>query len=211
MEKPRVVILAEAGGGKSREMGEQARRLVNERQYAFFVPLESLHGEPLTSLLEPAQVRAFETWKTHTNEPAWFFLDEVDELKLTNRKLDRALLRLSREIDGHLDRARVIISCRPSDWRPSLDLSLELSWSRVGLSSWIILDRLASLMERPVADGKARPPSDWVWTRRRCKPTRRCVRSFAGTTEPVTRTGWRSWRRRRGSRRRRARSCEAGP
>ena len=55
--------------------------------------------------------------------PAWFFLDAVDELKLTEGKLDRALNRLSRAIDGHLDRARIIISCRPSDWRSGSDLN----------------------------------------------------------------------------------------
>ena len=44
-------------------------------------------------------------------------------MKLTEGKLDRALNRLSKAIDGHLDRARVIISCRPSDWRPGSDLN----------------------------------------------------------------------------------------
>ena len=122
LEHPRVVILAEAGAGKSREMMEQAKRRVEEHQYAFFVPLESLDRDPMTNLLEPARERALEAWKTGMNEPAWFFLDAVDELKLTNGKLDRALLRLAREIDGHLGRARVVVSCRPSDWRPSLDL-----------------------------------------------------------------------------------------
>ena len=122
LDHHRVVVLAEAGAGKSREMEEQAKRLVAEDRYAFFVPLESLDKEPLTNLLEPAQERALEAWKGDMREPAWFFLDAVDELKLTNGKLDRALLRLSREIDGHRGRAHVLVSCRPSDWRPSLDL-----------------------------------------------------------------------------------------
>jgi len=65
----------------------------------------------------------FEAWKSNGNEPGWFFLDAVDELKLTNGKLDRALRQFSRDIAGHLGRARVFISCRPSDWRPSLDLT----------------------------------------------------------------------------------------
>ena len=77
LEHARVVLLAEAGAGKTTEMVEQAERLAGEGQFAFCVPLESL---------------------------------------------DRALGRLSREIDSHLDRARVIVSCRPRDWRSSLDL-----------------------------------------------------------------------------------------
>ena len=49
------------------------------------------------------------------------FLDAVDELKLTQGKLDRALRRLARALDGSLDRVRIVVSCRPSDWRPVLD------------------------------------------------------------------------------------------
>ena len=123
LEHPRVVLLAEAGAGKSREMSEQAKRLIKERRYAFFVPLESLDSEPLTNLLEPPDETEFDVWRTDGKEPGWFFLDAVDELKLTNGKLDRALLRFSRDIAGHFDRARVFISCRPSDWRPNLDLT----------------------------------------------------------------------------------------
>ena len=47
----------------------------------------------------------------------------VDELKLVEGKLDRALNKLSKAIDGRLDRARIIISCRPSDWRSGSDLN----------------------------------------------------------------------------------------
>ena len=122
LEHPRVVLLAEAGAGKSREMSEQVKCLVEDGRYAFFAPLESLDRDPLTTLLEPPQEVKFEAWLTDGKEPGWFFLDAVDELKLTNGKLDRALLRLSRDIAGHLHRAHIIVSCRPSDWRPSLDL-----------------------------------------------------------------------------------------
>jgi hypothetical protein len=49
----RVVILAEAGAGKTREMEERAKRLVCDGQFAFFVPLESLEfrGGSITSRL----------------------------------------------------------------------------------------------------------------------------------------------------------------
>ncbi len=122
LEHARVVLLAEAGAGKSREMDEQAKRLETEGRYSFSVLLESLDSESLTCLLGPSAGVKFEAWKSNGNEPGWFFLDAVDELKLTNGKLDRALRQFSRDIAGHLGRARVFISCRPSDWRPSLDL-----------------------------------------------------------------------------------------
>ena len=123
LEHARVVLLAEAGAGKTTEMVEQAERLAGEGQFAFCVPLESLDREPFTGLLSRPAEEKFEAWKADGNAPGWFFLDDaVDELKLTSGKLDRALGRLSREIDSHLDRAREIVSCRPSDWRSSLDL-----------------------------------------------------------------------------------------
>ena len=120
----RVILLAEAGSGKTEEMKQQKKKLVKKNKFAFFVELESLDSEPLTPLLGPKDKRRFEQWKSDGQAPAWFFLDAVDELKLTEGKLDRALNRLSREIDDHLHRVHVIISCRPSDWRPECDLEI---------------------------------------------------------------------------------------
>jgi hypothetical protein len=118
----RVIVLAEAGAGKTREMLEQAKHLTAEGKFGFFVALESLDREPLANILSPAEEAQFTAWKEDREAPAWFFLDAVDELKLTEGKLDRALLRFSKSVGGDLDRARVIISCRPNDWRPSIDL-----------------------------------------------------------------------------------------
>ena len=109
LEHPRVVLLAEAGAGKSREMCEQSRRLVKEGRYAFFVPLEALDSKPLTSLLEPPDEKKFEAWKTNGNEPGWFFLDAVDELKLTNGKLDSGA---SAVLEGHKRPSRPCPSVR---------------------------------------------------------------------------------------------------
>ena len=122
LESSRVVLLAEAGAGKTAEMREQARRLAEENKFAFFMAVESLDQESVSALLSSVEERRFEAWKADGEALAWFFLDAVDELKLTRGKLDRALRRLSKSIDGHLDRARIVISCRPSDWRPSRDL-----------------------------------------------------------------------------------------
>ena len=122
----RVILLAEAGAGKTMEMEEQAKRLVADGRFAFFVALESLDSEPYVCLLSSADKEKFEAWKADRNQPAWFFLDSVDELKLREGTLDRALRHLSNAIDGYIDRTRVIISCRPSDWRPNTDLTTVL-------------------------------------------------------------------------------------
>ena len=121
LQYARVVLLAEAGAGKTREMREQTKRLVEQDQFAFFIPLESLDRDPVASLLSTEEEKRFEQWKADGQELAWFFLDAVDELRLTEGKLDRALNRLSKAVNGHLGRARVVISCRPSDWRPGHD------------------------------------------------------------------------------------------
>ena len=117
----RVILLAEAGAGKTAEMRQQARRLAEKGSFAFFVALESLDREPVEDVLSVDEAERLEEWKAGGHAPAWFFLDAVDELKLTQGKLDRALRRLSRALDGRLDRARIIISCRPNDWLPHVD------------------------------------------------------------------------------------------
>jgi len=119
----RVLLIAEAGAGKTIEMREQAKRLVMEGKFAFFIPLESLDRVPFLNLLSTAEDKLFDAWKADGHAPVWFFLDAVDELKLTEGKLDRALLGFSKAIDGHLDRTRVIISSRPNDWRADLDMA----------------------------------------------------------------------------------------
>ena len=128
LEYARVILLAEAGSGKTAEMREQTNRLTAECRFAFFIPLELLGSNSKVDILEVLSVEEgqderFKKWKEDGRKPAWFFLDAVDELKLTRGKLDRALSRLRGSMDGHLDRARIIISCRPSDWRSDTALS----------------------------------------------------------------------------------------
>ena len=125
LQYARVILLAEAGSGKTAEMREQTNRLTGEGRFAFFIPLESLgqvQGQ-VTDPLSASEANRFDQWRADGKEPAWFFLDAVDELKLTEGKLDQALNRLSKAIDGHLGRTRIVISCRPSDWRPGSDLN----------------------------------------------------------------------------------------
>jgi hypothetical protein len=123
LQCPRVILLAEAGSGKSAEMKEQVRRLRTEDKPAVFVDLVSL-DRPLTELLSPVEKRILEKWRADNEETAWFFLDAVDELKLSEAKLDRALSWLANAIDGLLHRAHVLISCRPTDWRPTADMAI---------------------------------------------------------------------------------------
>ena len=81
LQHARVILLAEAGSGKSEEMREQARRLTGEGRFAFFIPLESLgqvQGQ-VTDTLSASEEDRFDQWRADGKEPAWFFLDAVDE------------------------------------------------------------------------------------------------------------------------------------
>ena len=121
LEHHRVILLAEAGAGKTAEMCQQAKRLAAEGKFAFFVALEDLDRRSIDDVLAPDEEARFREWKADTAAPAWFLLDSVDELKLTQGKLDRALRGLSKALADRLDRARIFVSCRPSDWRPLVD------------------------------------------------------------------------------------------
>jgi len=122
----RVLLIAEAGSGKTEEMQFQTRRLADAGSAAFFLPLESLDRQPLTDLLTLPEQARFDAWLRTESDPAWFFLDAVDELKLTDGKLDRALRSFSRAIDGRQGQSHIVLSCRPLDWRPDVDLATYL-------------------------------------------------------------------------------------
>ncbi len=133
LKLPRVVILAEAGSGKSREMKERAIALNAKSQYAFYLDLDALNERDLSELLSHVEESAFKAWLSGT-ELAWFFLDSVDELKLADGKLGQTLKRFAKSIACALNRAHIIVSSRPSDWLPIRDLeeiSIHLPWRQV--------------------------------------------------------------------------------
>ncbi len=116
----RVVVLAEAGSGKTREMQAQAERLTSEGRTAFFMPIEALEKIAVRDYLVGEESK-WDDWLNDGSKEAWIFLDAVDELKLTNGKLDLALRRVAAAVGQAKERAHIIVSCRPSDWRPSQD------------------------------------------------------------------------------------------
>lgn len=124
LKSKRVLLLAEAGSGKTCELQAAAGRLRGEGTSAFFLPLEMLQADDVASVLaaEPDLAELFHRWRNDTEETAWFFLDAVDELKLAGGKLDTALGRLAASIGAAHPRARLVVSSRPSDWQAIGDL-----------------------------------------------------------------------------------------
>ena len=116
IKKPRVVILAEPGTGKTIELEQAAKRLIEQGKKAFFCRIELLQKLPILDCLDIDLKDDFENW-TQDGSIAWFFLDSVDEAKLTDPKnFEYALRRLASQIGNHWRRARIIVSCRVHDW-----------------------------------------------------------------------------------------------
>jgi hypothetical protein len=109
-----VVILGEAGAGKTTELRTQAGRMAG-----FFVRIEELAERGLAPALEVG-AQYLDEWRRSATD-GWFFLDSVDEAHLRGRRFDAAIRRLATELGSAAARARVVASCRASDWRVHAD------------------------------------------------------------------------------------------
>ncbi|WP_426017068.1 NACHT domain-containing protein [Brevundimonas sp. DWR2-3-1b1] len=119
----RVVILAEAGAGKTYELMAAARKLSEEGCPAFFIRIEDIHAN-FENAFETGDEAAFRDWLAGSEE-AWFFLDSVDEVRLGNpRAFEDAIRAFGAKIRDARQRAHVVISSRPYAWRSALDRAL---------------------------------------------------------------------------------------
>lgn len=122
VSNPRVVLLAEAGAGKTEELRRMRDLLREEGKHAFFIEIESLSRASLRDALSQPEEQALDAWLADAGTQAWFFLDSVDELKLTQGRFDRALRSFAKGVNGLLERVSIVVSCRPNDWRPEADM-----------------------------------------------------------------------------------------
>lgn len=118
----RVVILAEAGAGKTQEIRHAALTLRTKNKFAFFMRLEHL-ADDLESAFEMGTYQEFQNW-LNLNEEGWLLLDSVDEARLKDPKdFIRAIRKLSSRISVAIQRTHIVITSRISAWRPITDLS----------------------------------------------------------------------------------------
>ena len=110
----RVLMISEAGAGKTYECREQAQRLWDAGEPAFFVELSGLATGDLQSLLDHDEEARLSAWLASQSDVATFFLDSIDELKLTVGSFEQALKRFKKGIEGQLGRARIVITTRPT-------------------------------------------------------------------------------------------------
>jgi len=118
---PRVVILGEAGAGKTREARRAVEMLVERGNFALFVEIHALAAQGLEDAAEGFRAPEFLQW-CQSAEPGWFVVDSLDEAKLRNHTLRDALRQLRRALAGAELKAHVILTSRASDWRAEADL-----------------------------------------------------------------------------------------
>lgn len=111
-----VVILGEAGIGKTLEFQNEVDRLQRNKQAAFFIPLNQVLDAASWALVISHLQPQLEHWEKST-DIGYFFLDAIDESRLTNHAaFERALRVISTALRPTLSRVRIAISSRITDW-----------------------------------------------------------------------------------------------
>jgi hypothetical protein len=120
LKKRIVVILGEAGSGKTRELQHRCELLQKEGKTAIHLRLDELVNHSFNSALHGNNVDCFKKWKY---EDAIFFLDSVDESKLQkNSDFYGAIDNICDAIGkDRLHQSQFIISSRVSEWQPETD------------------------------------------------------------------------------------------
>ncbi len=120
----RIVLLAEAGAGKTAELRAASVRFKSKfKGYSFYVTLNAVAQNGLVSALETvAEKQLFNEWMSSSSE-MWLFVDSLDEARLNGATFQQALSKLQQDLYGNLHRARILVSCRVSDWRSLSDKS----------------------------------------------------------------------------------------
>lgn len=144
LQNPFVVVLGEAGSGKTSEFEAQVERIRQDQRFAFFVRAEDLVDGIFSGAVNPDDHKILETWR-YGNDEALFFFDAVDEARIAHQAnvFDKVLTKLRGDLADAKSRARFVISCRVSDWNPHADLQTFKAF--IGRC-------------RPAEDGKAQEP-----------------------------------------------------
>jgi hypothetical protein len=121
IKERRLIILSEAGSGKTMEIRHIALTLREQGKAAFFLRLEYIPGD-FEDAFEVGTFESFQDWVA-SSEEGWLLLDSVDEARLRNPgDFELAIRNVSRRIHAAKDRAHIIITGRTTAWRPKTDL-----------------------------------------------------------------------------------------
>jgi hypothetical protein len=102
----------------------QARALRQraDGRFAFYAKVQDVGEHGLAGALRHQDRPLLSTWLT-SDQPAWLFIDSVDEAKLDGIRLERALQQIAEGVDRAENRAHIIMSCRHTDWQFRRDLA----------------------------------------------------------------------------------------
>lgn len=119
----RVILLAEAGSGKTEEIKNVARQLRGAGKPAFFLRIEHVK-DFFEGAFEEGTHEEFIRWCTSGTE-GWILLDSVDEAKLRSPlDFELAIRKIGLFARKAGDNAHIVITSRLSAWRPKTDLAL---------------------------------------------------------------------------------------
>lgn len=121
LKHQRVILLAEAGSGKSRELEERARQLLVAGQFAFHATVQNVAKEGLAGAIDGPSRARLAVWQNSVRT-GWFFIDSVDEAKLDHIRFVDALRKIRDGLGNGLARARIILSGRYAGWEFRADL-----------------------------------------------------------------------------------------
>ena len=113
LESRRILLIAEAGAGKTYECREQARKLFEQGEAAFFLRLEEVAANGIVACLYGKKRRRFDAWQASASQRAFFFLDSIDELQLVHADFRDALDRVAHDLEGAEARATILVTSRP--------------------------------------------------------------------------------------------------
>lgn len=123
LSQHRVVLLSEAGSGKTAEIRNVTCKLRSEGKNAFFLRIENVMSD-LEDSFEEGTFDEFESWLTSDTE-GWLLLDSVDEARLSDpREFERAIRKLGRLTKSIGAKAHILITGRSTAWRASTDLAI---------------------------------------------------------------------------------------
>ena len=138
----RLVILSEAGSGKTAEIHNVARALQEQGKAAFFLRLEHISTN-FEDAFEIGTREAFNEWLASIDE-GWLLLDSVDEARLRHPgDFELAIRKLSRYIRTAYNRTHVVITGRATAWRPISDLAICTDLLPYALTSTTECDSIA--------------------------------------------------------------------
>lgn len=123
LDHHRVILLSEAGSGKTAEIRNVTRQLRSEGKNAFFLRIDNV-SLGLEEAIEDEFFDAFESWLDSGSE-GWLLLDSVDEARLKDpRDFERAIQKIGRVIRKAGAHAHIVITGRSTAWRASTDLAI---------------------------------------------------------------------------------------